>query len=203
MKKILYKTDFKPFDWVDIDQLADSKGEYMEIYSDDQEGLESFRNLFFELFQSFTDQLTIGHLGRETRWGDFCIDTWNIHTDSFDYSVEGKDKNSAKYLHLLNESDIEPEYAGYCGCRDWSNLLKVLLPCVISGIAPYSPLIYSFEHQFMFYFHHSLSIGLRYLEYNFALDGILKKSLLMGNRIEKVSQERVNQVISNNRKQRK
>jgi len=195
MKNILFKTKFAPFSWLDLDHLPSSQGEYFEIYFNEDSDKASLNSLFFQFFQSYANDLIIGQLGSGSKWGDFCLDTWNIETDGFDYSVEEKSRETANYLTLLKKCEIEPEFTGFCGSRDWVSLLNVIIPCVLSGIAPYSPLFYCKEHRFILYFDHSKSIGIRYLEYNFALNGIVRKAMHSGHSIENVSHKHVRQIL--------
>ena len=74
--------------------------------------------------------------------GDFCIDIWDIKNDDYDYSTKGKSEPTAKYLQMLMDNNIEPEYVGICKCLDWNTFLPVILNCILAHTAPYSPMFY-------------------------------------------------------------
>ena len=158
---ILNKCDKKdfPFDWVNLDSLPDSNGKRLEIYLLEEEGhLEGLILMFYTLFGDLKHGIKI----YDKLWWDFCWDTWNIHEDSYDYSLEGKSSESKAYLTMLEKSGIEMGYSGSITCTDWDYFLPIILACILTHQAPYSPHFYNTENNFFFYFHHTGSIGFYY-----------------------------------------
>jgi hypothetical protein len=107
-------------------------------------------------------------------WWDFCLDTWNIDTDEYNYELKNKSEESLAYIELLIASGIYTGYSGCCKCNDWGSFLPIILDCVTSHIAPYSPRFCDVENEFFFYFHHTGSIGLYYKKDNDVIKGILE-----------------------------
>jgi hypothetical protein len=151
-----------PFEWVNLESYRDSKSFRKEIYllNDDGDVAASLIMLFYELFGKIKKDLLV----YDNSWGDFCLDTWNVHTSQYNYEPEGKSSVSKAYLVMLQESKIEPSYSGSCSCENWDAYLPVILDCILSHQAPYSPIFYNNKNQFFFYFHHSGGIGLYYKE---------------------------------------
>ena len=106
-------------------------------------------------------------------WWDYCLDTWNAKSDKYDYELEGKSDESKDYLIMLKESSIENSYSGTCICNNWDKFLSIILACIVTNIAPYSPVFYDEENDFFFYFHHSGSIGFYYKIRNEVVEKII------------------------------
>jgi len=166
------------FDWLNFDYLPNSDGFKFEIYFDDKldDLVAESILVFYLLFKSSSDNILIKPFGENSKWGDFCLDTWDIENDLYDYSTENKNEPSISYLKMLRENMIEPEYSGYCECNDWDKFLYITLNCVMRHIAPYSMMFYDFRNEFVFYFHHSGSIAIYYKDLNDVVQKILKKA---------------------------
>jgi hypothetical protein len=54
--------------------------------------------------------------------------------------------------------------------------LLIILKCIVSHQAPYSPIFYDEVNDFFFYFHHSGSIGLYYKIENETIKNILENA---------------------------
>jgi hypothetical protein len=130
-----------------------------------------FFELMLCLFKKYSDEIVIGGLSDEFKWGDFCIETWNIHLDKYDYSLKDKSQETVEYLKMLINSSIEFDYSGYCDCSDWDKFLNLILNCLYSHVAPYSFLFHIPNSNFAFYLHHSKGLGLFFKKKN---DDILK-----------------------------
>ncbi|MBL7813949.1 MAG: hypothetical protein JNL70_03000 [Saprospiraceae bacterium] len=186
--KILSKydeIDF-PFDWVNLDYLPDSKGQKIEIYLLERE--QFFNGLilmFYILFGNTKNNIKIYN----NSWWDFCLDTWNHNEDSYSYELEGKTQESKDYLTMLIKSDIEKGYSGICMCENWEKFLSIILACILTHQAPYSPVFYDKDNNFFFYFHHTGSIGLYYKSEN---DNIHKILNIAKEEYELVSNKRFN-----------
>jgi hypothetical protein len=168
--------EMAPFSWVDYEYYPNSAGNRKEIYNNTSP--KNIKNLivtFRDLFNENLSNLIIGQPNVDMEWGQFCIETWNIENDSIDYSFENKSIETIAYLNLLLESGIEFNYKGLCKCKDWDNLLTVVLPCIVNHKAPYSLLFYDIKNNYFFYFHHSFSIGFYYKEKNQAVINICEK----------------------------
>ncbi len=168
--------NFKGFDWLDFDYLPDSKGYKFEIYFDEPKDLVSESILFFySLFKNFFTDILIKNFGQDGEWGNFCLDTWDMEHDRYDYSPDNKEEPTASYLAMLQDSEIEPDYTGFCKCTDWDKFLYVTLQCVMRHTAPYSMMFYVPNHEFVFYFHHSGSIGIYYKELNDGVKNVIER----------------------------
>ena len=172
--KIVTTTKF-PFEWVSLESYPDSKGVKVEIYlkNNDFEAT-ALKEMFRILFSQIDAEILI----YQEHWGKFCLDTWNIKNDTYDYLGDDLSLLTKNYISMLLESNIPLEYNGVCKCNDWSKFLSIILPCIDSGLAPYSPIIFSTIHDLFFYFHYTGSIGLYYRkESNFIRDLIKKAEL--------------------------
>ena len=109
-------------------------------------------------------------------WWDFCLDTWNPNTDQYDYSLEDKSDETKQYLTMLRESSIELGFSGSCKCLNWDKFLSIVLTCLLSHKAPYSPIFYNKIHNFFFYFHHSQSIGFYFKDDSNTIVSILNRA---------------------------
>lgn len=159
-----------PFDWVDLEFLPNSSCFKKEIYLKTETPLvEELGVLFHLLFGTVKESLTISN----GQWGDFCLETWNPNTNEYDYQFEGKSEEAKAYLNLLVDSNIEFDYSGFCCCKRWDSFLSVVLPCIVNHKAPFSPLFYNIQDQFLFYFHHTGSIGLLYVNENDVIKQLL------------------------------
>jgi len=174
--KILEKKIEKefPFSWVDLDYYPESKGKRTEIYllntSRDSENTSELILLFNKLFGELRNNIFIYNKS----WWDFCLDSWNIYNEKDDYSFNNKSDETKDYFNLLIDSHIEMGFGGSCKCLNWNAFFNILLPCILTHKAPYSPLFYHCENDFFFYFHHTESIGLYFREYNIEIHKIIK-----------------------------
>lgn len=163
-----------PFSWVNLDHLPDSNGEKKEIYMKDTSNMvEELISMFSTLFNGILSDIIVYN----SSWGDFCLDTWDFKANLSDYNLEGKSIETREYLKLLQESGIPVDYTGSCICKNWNPFLTIILNCLISHRAPYSPLFYNKKYNFFFYFHYSGSIGFYYRENNKKISEILKIAL--------------------------
>ncbi len=87
-----YRTDFKPFTWLDFDFLPNSDGYKCEIYFEENGNISDYIMPFYQLFKPYLDDLLIHTFHPDGQWGNFCIDTWDITNDEYDYSVDNKSK---------------------------------------------------------------------------------------------------------------
>lgn len=173
MGSTLVNTNNVPFEWADFSSYRNSNAFRKEIYLKNQENkLESLVLMFYTLFKNQKGELKIYNKS----WWDFCIDTWDVHTDEYNYEPEGKSDESKDYLQLLKDSHIALEYSGFCKCENWDKFLHVTLQCILNYKAPYSHLFCDFENNFFFYFHHTGSIGIYYKEKNEVVEEILSKA---------------------------
>lgn len=160
-----------PFDWVDTNHLPDSISQRMEVYLKGKQSINSLKLLFTELFYEFEKELII----YDKSWGNFCLDTWNIKSDEYDYSLYNKSLETMRYLKMLDDSAVEVNYSGCCICNDWDLFLDITLNCVVNHIAPFGHLIFHKTGELFFYFHHSYSIGIYYKEENEVVLKLLKE----------------------------
>lgn len=160
-----------PFKWIDLDDLRESNGYRLEGYLNSNYTIEHLILMFYDLFGACKNDLVI----YESGWGDFCLDTWNVHNDTYDYSLENKTAESKEYILMLQESNIAPNYVGCCSCNNWDKYLYTTLNCILNHVAPYGQKIFHLNAEFFFYFHHSYSMGFYFKEKNAIIDNILKK----------------------------
>lgn len=150
-----------PFEWVNLTPYPESKGYRNEIYLRTEENvMQELVNLTYNLFGNILDGMGVYN----SLWWYFCLDTWNIHEDEYDFENNELNIERQCYLAVLRDSKIEQDYSGCCRCVEWDVFLPVILDCVITHLAPYSPLFFSEKHDFFFYFHHTGSIGFYYRE---------------------------------------
>jgi len=162
-----------PFDWANLNSYRDSFAHRKEIYLKDQSGIaEGLMFLFYSLFGPAKNSLIIYNRS----WWDFCLDTWDFSRDEYNYDLEGKSVETQEYLKILKESRIPDDYSGCCVCMDWDKFLLVVLKCIISHRAPYSPLFCNVEDGYFFYFHHTGSIGIYYKKDSDVIKEILLKA---------------------------
>lgn len=160
-----------PFEWVNIENLQESNAEKKEIYLIEHENIcEDLILLFYSLFGSLKDNILIYN----SSWWDFCLDTWNPNKEESDYGIESKSEESINYLKLLENAKIETGYSGSCKCMNWDTFLPIILRCIVNQQAPYSPIFYNEENDFLFYFHYSGSIGFYYYKKNEVVEQIIK-----------------------------
>ena len=165
-----------PFSWVRLEYLPDSEGSKREIYlTKENLSFTDLVDMFHYLFKDFEDELLIYNFS----WWDFCLDTWNPNTNEYDYT--NKSFETQQYLNMLIDSNIEIGYAKSCKCLDWNYFLPIILNCIIKNIAPYSPIFYSKNKNFFFYFHSTFSIGFYYKEESEFVDRILDSASLKYN----------------------
>ncbi|HLV39854.1 hypothetical protein [Xanthomarina sp.] len=162
-----------PLTWANLDSYTESKGHKNEIYLINNDNLiEGLILMFYTLFRSIKSDIRL----YDPSWWDCCLDTWDPDEDKYDYELEGKSDETKDYLIMLRESSIEIGYSGICKCNDWNKFLSIILTCIVTHIAPYSPVFYDEENDFFFYFHHSGSIGFYYKERNEIVEKILSIS---------------------------
>ena len=174
MSKILKETDKDfPFKWANLSSYRDSDAFRKEVYLKDQRNIiENLIFLFFSLFGKRKNKLIIYN----ESWWDFCLETWDISQDKYNYDLDGKSDEAIEYLKILKESQIRLPYTRCCSCEDWDKFLPVVLKCIISHKAPYSPLFCDLESNYFFYFHETGSIGIYYKEENDVLKQILLRA---------------------------
>ena len=171
------KSGFRSFNWFNYDSFPDSNGYKFELYIEGKVTVTKFISVFYRLFTPFLKNIEIGTSNPDSGiWGDFCIDTWDVRNDTYDYSPQGKSKETATYLEMLQENGIEPEYNGLCRCHDWDQFLPIILDCIMTGRAPYSLMFYHPLQEFLFYFHHTWSFGVYYKHFNDAIMEILSNA---------------------------
>lgn len=160
---ILKKVEVRklPPTWISVDFLPDSNSYKNEIYLPKEGCLDwDLRKMFYDIFGGYKKDIQIYNYS----WWDFCLDTWNPITEQYDYEMQGKSEETKSYLQILSDSNIEIGYDALCNCENWDFFLKVILTCLITHKAPYSPIFFDHSSNFFFYFHHSGSIGFYYLE---------------------------------------
>ena len=170
-------------EWIDYDNIRASCFVFLVFLPEwktiiKQNLIETAHTLFTPFLENIVTSLVEPHFNAlEGGWGDFCMDTWNIHEDTYDYALEGKSIASAKYLQMLQDSKIEVNYDGLGYCKDWDPFWDCILDCIVSHDAPLSNFhFHDLNHQFYFYFHHTKSIGLVYKEFNDAIKYVLQQS---------------------------
>jgi hypothetical protein len=177
--KILEKADLnsEPMQWINLDFLPDSNSERKEIYlKDSPDLLTGLKELFNNLFLDYCNNILI-HNGK---WWDFCLDVWDISTDNYDYTLRDKNIETIEYIEMLKKSNIERSFDKSCTCLNFNQFLTIILKCLLTSIAPYSPLFYSKKDDFFFYFHHTGSIGFYYKQKNSEVNKIMRKSVSNG-----------------------
>lgn len=168
----LSQTDL-PLSWANLKPYSESKAFRKEIYTHAESNEEEeLAMLFHHLFGPLKDGINI----YDSSWWDVCLGTWDVQKDTYDYSPEGKSPETAAYLTMLADADIPPDYSGCVQCLHWDEFLTIILRCVISHAAPYSPIFYSEADQLFFYFHHTGSIGLYHEKESEVVKGILERA---------------------------
>ncbi len=148
-----------PLVWANLDFFPESKGHKAEVYLiKNKSMIDELILMFYALFRGVKKNIKIYNHS----WWDFCLDTWDPNGDKYDYELEGKSSETKDYLIMLRESSIEQGYSGICSCNDWDKFLSIVLTCIVTHRAPFSPVFYNVENDFFFYFHHTGSIGLYY-----------------------------------------
>ncbi|MES2266632.1 MAG: hypothetical protein V4520_07715 [Bacteroidota bacterium] len=160
-----------PFEWVNLNYYPESDAKKIEIYlADDVEPTAGMAKMFDTLFGYMKYEISV----YSKSWWNFCLDTWNVHTDLHNYALTDKSIETQRYLTILKECEMPHEYSGVCEVRNWKKFLSTILPCVTSKIATYSPIFFSEKHELFFYFHHTGSIGLYYRYDNNEITDLLK-----------------------------
>jgi hypothetical protein len=172
----LKKINFSPFPWLNLEYLPDSQGQKFELNAQVNSSSAEFIAAISSIFQPYSSTFIIGHQGEPGIWGDFCIDTWDFKNNVQNFQIKGKSPETQRYLQFLEENGVEPEYFGCCICKSWDIFIPIVWECVKSHNAPYSPIFYNLEHEYMFYIHHSFSVGVYYLQLNNGILEILSRS---------------------------
>ncbi|RYU91263.1 hypothetical protein EWM62_04805 [Mucilaginibacter terrigena] len=160
-----------PFDWINLTYLPESDAKRVEIYlADDEEPVMGLTNMFATLFSDLKQNILVFN----NSWGDFCLDTWNIHRGLYNYDLQGKSIETQKYLTMLKDSEIPTYYKGACEVQSWEGFLSVIVPCITNHVAPYSPIFFSKKYDIVFYFHYTGSIGLYYRNEGDEINELLK-----------------------------
>jgi len=168
----IHQADF-PLKWADLNSYRNSDSFRKEIYlKDDGNIIEELIFLFYTLFGKLKENLII----YDKSWWDFCLDTWNADKDQYDYEIDTKSKETQEYLKMLKISSIELGFSGCCKCKDWDTFLPIILRCIVSHQAPYSPIFCDAVNDFFFYFHYSGSIGLYYKNENNTIKELLENA---------------------------
>ena len=187
------------FDWLDFNYLPDSEGFKFEIYFKDSKNLVTQSiSFFYVFFYVFLNDILVRTFNPAGKWGNFCLGTWDIHNDRYDYFPDNKDEFTASYLAMLLDNEIEPNYSGFCKCFDWDKFLYVILNCIMEHKAPYSLMFYVPNHEFVFYFHHSGSLGIYYKQLNDAVKSIIQKVKKEGLEIKNTNDKVVALLVSTN-----
>lgn len=183
---------FNGFDWLNFDYLPESNGFKFELYFKEPGDLVSQSILYFHLlFNSLFNEILVQTFRPNSEWGNFCIDTWDIERDKYDYSPENKQEPTASYLAMLRDNHIEPHYSGFCKCFDWDKFLYVTLHCVMEHTAPYSMMFYVPNKEFVFYFHHTGSLGIYYKELNEEIKGVILRADVENLEIKNANDEKI------------
>lgn len=162
-----------PFEWANLNSYRESRSYRKEIYLKDYNSTsEGLLGLFNFLFGNRKRLLLI----YSKSWWDFCLDTWDFNSDSYNYHLKGKSPETKEYLKILKTSNIPLNYSGCCTCVDWDKFLLVILECIITHRAPYSPLFCDAQAEYFFYFHHTGSIGIYFKNDNHEVKQILSKA---------------------------
>jgi hypothetical protein len=168
---IKYEKDVASFEWINFDFFPKSNGIGKEIYLKNEENsIEDLIILFYAMFGSLKEEIIIYNKS----WWDFCITTWNPENGEYNYEIYNKPEETRQYLKLLAQSEIEKKYNGFCSCVDWDKFLFIILKCITTHQAPYSPIFCDIKNNFFFYFHYSGSIGLYYNKYDSRIEKLLK-----------------------------
>ncbi len=188
---IIEKTPFVAFSWLNFDSLPNSDGYRFELYSKHGLGIDELALMFYSLFHDFKDEIRIGQFGINSNWGDYCIDTWDIVNEKYDYTIDNKSLSTSDYLNMLSQNKIEPEYTGFCKCLNWDKFLPITLRCILDHTAPYGLLFYIPRCNLVFYFHHTGSFGVYYKELNDEVRRIVEKAKLEKLEIANSSDDRI------------
>lgn len=191
------KNDFSGYTWLNFDSLSKSDGYKLEVYLNDSKDIVSdLIVIFHELFGKYKSEILVSDFKPDGKWGDFCLDTWDIESEKSDYSPDNKQEPTASYLAMLRDSGIEPIYSGFCKCLDWDKFLNVMLHCVLQHTAPYSMMFYVPDYKFVFYFHHTASLGIYYKELNVEIKHIIKKAQEKNMEIKNFNDDRLISLVN-------
>jgi hypothetical protein len=186
--RIIQKADlsltefYHRFGWINFDKFRDSDGYGFLLYFSEEKSVTSqdliavFHTLFDPFLKDIIFSLLEPSTDEEGGWGDFCLETWSIQQDTYNYSPQGKSPETARYLEMLQASHIEPSFNGLGYCQDWDQFLSVILDCIMAHKTFYSFDFYNLANQFMFYFHHTGSLGIFYHKFNDAIMHILQQA---------------------------
>lgn len=180
---MIKKIEFTGFDWIDFDFLPDSNASKVEMYSQTPFMATNFLGDFKKIFDAENKEIVIGQFGKNAKWGDFCMDVWDINKDEYNYELNGKSPETVEYLQMLRENNIEFSYTGYCSCTDWDSFLIVVFNCVMKQVAPYSMIFYDESNKLFFYFHHTSSFGLYFQDYHKA-SKIIQNAIRNGYKVD-------------------
>ncbi|MEM6686057.1 MAG: hypothetical protein AAF617_09765, partial [Bacteroidota bacterium] len=121
-----------------------------------------FKDFVINAFEKYLSFIMVGMHVEGFQWGDFCIDTWDVNEDRYDYSMNNKSDATKKYLQMLTDNSIEFKYSGLCKCNNWKRFVDIMMDCLYDNVAPYSFLFYVPMADFYFYLHNSNSLGIFY-----------------------------------------
>lgn len=163
-----------PLKWVNLEYYPESYGEKKEIYLGKKEEnvSQGLILLFYSLFGNLKNNIYIFN----DSWWDFCIDTWDVNNDEYNYNIDNKSDETKRYLQMLQKSGISKEYSGSCKCLHWDSFLPIVIECITTRQAPYSPIFFDEKNNYFFYFHHSGSIGIYYQSVNDSINKILQRA---------------------------
>lgn len=152
LSKSLVQDDFS---WFNFDYYPDSDAYKIEIY------LQKKDNVFFEenfvaflktLFAQKNTYLAIGPPFPECSWYEIILDAWKLENGEFEFSLSDLSAEAKEYFTILDESNIDKNYKGYCTCNDLHTFISIIVKIINKGIAVYSPIFYDFKNEFLVYF---------------------------------------------------
>lgn len=160
-----------PFEWFNYDYWPDSKA-FRIVLNQCYEGIsiQDKKNNIVKFILSIInmydiEDFIIGQAKPEIPWGGMTMGVWGIEAEEFFFDAKDNLTNETEeYLNLLSKSKINFDYDGLCLCNNWEVLTNIILNCILSGSAPFSPLIYDLSNERIIYFHHTLTIGIYFIK---------------------------------------
>lgn len=154
--KILSKSLIQDnFSWFNFDYYPDSQAHKIEIYSQKEDNIyfeENFVAFLKALFGQKGTHLTIGPPFPECSWYEIILDAWKLENGEFEFSLNDLSAEANQYFTILEESNIDKNYKGYCTCNDLQTFTSIILKTINKGVALYSPIFYDFKNGFLIYF---------------------------------------------------